>query len=242
MPTLRAPRVPRPLLALALLPLLSLSAITRAQAPAAQPLFANLTMPLDISNAKIGSKFQARLIAPWSGNGCTLRLGALVQGHVSQIERRSKAAPRSSLSLVFDTAECNRQRNTPFNAILIALLGPPDAPPGMGKAPSLTDQAALTGSAATAAPTVAPSPTSGFRSVEASAAMNQDVPVGRTLPTQWKIGMVVDVPMNLTVGTVANTASIVWSTSTNALLEGQTTLILIAIPPSPPAPQPAPAP
>jgi hypothetical protein len=238
MPTFHAARAQRPLLALALLPLFSLSVITRAQAPATQPLFANLTMPLEVSQAKIGSKFQARLIAPWTANGCALRTGALIQGHVSQIERRSKTAPRSALSLVFDTAECNRQRNTPFNAILIALLGPPDAPPGMGKAPSLTDQAALTGSAATAAPTVAPSPTSGFRSVEASAAMNQDVPVGRTLPTQWKIGMVVDVPMNLTVGTVADSASIIWSTTTNAGLEGQTTLILIATPPPPPAPAP----
>jgi len=233
----RAPRVPRPLLAFALLPLLSLT--VTAQAPAApptQPLFANLTLPLDISRAKIGSKVQARVVTPWTGAGCVLRLGALVEGHVSQVERRSKTAPRSAFHLVFDTAECNRQRNTPFNATLIALLGPADAPPGMGKAPSLTDQPALTGSMPTAAPTVAPSPTSGFRSVEASAAINQDVPVGRTLPTQWKIGMVVDCPMNLAVGTGAEGGSIVWSTTTDARLEGQTTLILIAAPPSAPTP------
>jgi hypothetical protein len=175
-------------------------------------------MPLDISRAKIGTHVQARVVTPWTGNGCTLRLGALVEGHVSQVERRSKTAPRSAMHLVIDSAECNHQRGTPFKATLIALLGPSDAPSGMGKAPPLTDT---------------PLPI-GMRSVEAAAAANQYALTGRSVPDQWKIGMVVDVPMNLSVGSGAEGGSIIWSTTSDARLEGQTTLILIATPQPPP--------
>jgi hypothetical protein len=212
---------------LALLPLLNLAATTHAQAataPPVQPLFANLTMPLDVSRAKIGTRVQARVVTAWTGNGCDLRLGALVAGHVAQVERRSKTAPRSAMHLVFDSAECNHQHAAPFKATLIALLGPSDAPYGMGKAPPLTDT---------------PLPI-GMRSVERAADANQYALTGRSVPNQWKIGMVVDVPMNLTVGSGAEAGSIVWSTTTDARLEGQTTLILIATPPPAPAPAPTP--
>jgi hypothetical protein len=217
--------MPHLLIVLALLPLPSLSTIARAQAataPPTQPLFANLTMPLDISRAKIGTHVQARVVTPWTGSGCALRLGALVEGHVSQVERRSKTAPRSAMHLVIDSAECNHQHAIPFKATLIALLGPSDAPAGMGKAPPLTDT---------------PLPI-GMRSVEAAAAANQYALTGRSVPDQWKIGMVVDVPMNLSVGSGAEGGSIVWSTTIDARLEGQTTLILIETPPPPPTPAP----
>jgi hypothetical protein len=103
------------LIALALLSLPSLSALARAQtqaAPLLSPLFANLTLPLDISHTKIGTHVQARIISPWIGNGCNLRVGDLVEGHVSQVERRSKTDQKSAIHLVFDTAECNRHRGT----------------------------------------------------------------------------------------------------------------------------------
>jgi hypothetical protein len=180
-------------------------------------------MPLDISRAKIGTHVQARIISPWTGNGCGLRVGALVEGHVSQVIRRSKTAPTSAIHLVFDSAECNRHRATPLKAILIALLGPTDNPDGMGKSPPLTDL---------------PVPIGGLRSVETASAYNRNFIADHLVPTQWKPGMVFNVPMHLTVGRGAEGGSIVWTTNADARLEGHTTLILIALPPSPPAPTP----
>lgn len=213
--------MPRPLLlhrlsALFSMLLLATACVAIAQTPQpAPPLSATLTMPLDIGRMKVGTQFHAHTTAPWSANGCDLRLGALVQGHVSEVQHKSKTDPRSAFALVIDSAECNHQKPTPFKATLIALLGPSDAPPGMGKAPPLTDT---------------PLPI-GMRSVESAAAANQYAATGRYVPDQWKIGMVVDVPMNLTVGKGVDGGSVIWSTTTDARLEGQTTLILLATPP-----------
>jgi hypothetical protein len=137
------------------------------------------------------------------------------------VVHRSKTIPRSSLRLVFDRAECNHQRDTPFPATLIALLGPSDAAPnGMGKAPPLTDIPLAIGTGA------------GLRSVESAADANQYALTGRSVPNQWKIGMVVDCPINLAVGSRAEYGTVVWSTTTDARLEARTTFILVATPPS----------
>jgi hypothetical protein len=187
-------------------------------------------VPLDIAHAKIGTHVQARIVTPWTANGCSLRFGALVEGHVSQVTHRSKTAPRSALRLVFDTAECNHQRGVPLPAILIAVLGPSDATPsGLGKAPPLTDTPLPIGTGA------------GMRSVETASEANQYALTGRSVPDRWKIGMVVDSPMNLAVGASAERGSIIWSNTTDARLESQTTLILVATPTSAPA-NPAPRP
>jgi hypothetical protein len=89
------------------------------------PLLADLTLPLDISRAKVGTRVQATVDNPWSGNGCNLRKGALIEGHVSQVEQRTKTSKRSAFSLVFDKAECDHHKGTPFKATIFALLGPP---------------------------------------------------------------------------------------------------------------------
>ena len=199
------------------LSLLMLTAAARAQTPAApaasaaptQLLAGVLTMPLDASRAKVGTKFQANATADWSGYGCNLRVGAVIDGHVSQVERHSKASPRSSLVLVLDSAECNRKKGTPFKASIIALLGPPDAPSGMGKGVPLTDV-----------------PNQISRSVEGAAQANPTFTVEHSIPSVWKPGMVVDVPMGLTVGAGPADGSTVWTTGTDARLEGKTTFII----------------
>jgi hypothetical protein len=173
------------------------------------PLLANLTVPLDSSRAKVGTHVQARAIEPWSHGGCTLAFTALVEGHVSAVERRTRTDKKSALHIVFDNAECGGKRGTPLNVIVLALLGPYS----MGR--DVTD-----------VPVGAPI---GLRSVEAETAVNRDAPQGRSLPRQWTAGMVVDLPkMNLSVGTGAEGGSIVWAMNTDARIEGQTTLIMMA--------------
>ena len=119
-----------------------------AQAPPPPaPISASIRLPLDISRLKVGSKFHAYVINPWSGSGCDLRVGAFIQGHVSEVDHKSKTDHHSAFALVIDSAECNHQKPVPFNADLIALLGPDtlSGPGGMGKAPPLTNVPASIG-------------------------------------------------------------------------------------------------
>jgi hypothetical protein len=193
-----------------------------AQTPSSPPpLLVNITLPLDISHLKIGSQIRTHVAAAWNASGCQLPLGALVQGHVSNVQKKSKADPQSAFTIVIDSAECNHGKLEPFKATLIALLGPDTltSPGGMGKAPPLTD--------------VPASISGGLRSAEGTASNYTYANRTRSLPSEWKVGMVIDTPMNLTVGKGAEGGSVIWSTTTDARLEGQTTLILLADTPAP---------
>jgi hypothetical protein len=193
------------------------------QTPPPTPLVANLTSPLDVSRAKVGTPVHALVIAAWSSAGCQLAVGALVEGHVSQVDRRSKTDQKSDIHLVFDRAECNKKKGTPLKLTVFALLGP------MGEGRDVTDVPVQSASTSgTAAPDVAPAPTSGFRSVEGATQVNRLAPQGRPVPTKWTSGMVVGLPnMNLTAGTGAEGGSIVWVMNKDARLEAQTTLFLM---------------
>ena len=195
-----------------------------AQAPPpAPPLAASIGLPIDVSQLKAGTQVHAHVTSAWSAYGCQLRVGALVQGHVSELQKKSKTDPRSAFGIVIDSAECNHQKAVPFKATLIALLGPDtiSTADGMGKAPPLTD--------------VPASIAGGMRSAEGAASNYSYAVRSRSVPSEWKIGMVVDLPMNLTVGKGVDGGSVIWSTTTGARLEGNTELFLLATPP-PPAP------
>ena len=91
----------------------------------------------------------------------------------------------------------------------------------MGKAPPLTD---------------VPVPIGGLRSVQTASNVYRNFISEHTLPSNWKIGMVFGVPMNLTVASDAHGGSVIWTTGTDARLEAQTTLILLATPATPQPP------
>ena len=181
-------------------------------------------MPLDASRAKVGTRLQARVAGPWSNGSCELRTGALVEGHVSLVQHRSKTDKRSELHVIFDDAECNRQKPTPLNLILMALVGPAG-----NSGTNVADVPVQGYGGNTAAPNVEPAPTSGLRSVEGATQVNRYLPdATRAMPKEWRPGMVVGLPnMNLIVGTGTDGGSIVWAMNTDARLEGQTTLILL---------------
>lgn len=178
-----------------------------------RPLVANLTSALDVSRAKVGTTVHAYMIAPWSSMGCDLSVGALIQGHVSEVDRRSKTDQKSEIHLVFDGAECNKKKGTPMKLTMIALLGP------FGQGRDVAD-------------TPVGTPIGGVRSVEVPTGVNRLAPApGRSLPREWKPGMVIGLPgMNLTVKTGADGGSIVWADKVDARLEDKTTLIMVATP------------
>ena len=220
---------------LALLSLLGASTVCPAQTPAPPPLpslSGTLPAPLDASTAKVGTHVSVWLTEPWSGNGCDLRKGAVLEGHVAQVQRRSKTDNTSAIHLVFDRAECSRHKGTPFKATLIALMGPfgvapPNGQSGVNQAPSLTEGTA-----------VGPPVSGGVRSVATASANNMNIVRSRNVPAYWKLGMVLDVPgMLLDVGTGVDGASVIRTLNQDARLEAQTLLIFLATP-MPPAPTP----
>ena len=197
------------------------SALTQAQAPATAPLLVNLTFPLDASRAKLGTIWHARVIGPWSDGTCQLAVGAMVEGHVSQVQQKSKADKKSAMHLVVDSAECNRQKGVPLKLTLYAMIGP------VSSGTDVADVPVQGYGSGTAAPDVSQS-SGGFRSVEGATQVNRYLPTGRSLPSRWRPGMVIDLPkMNLAVGAGVDGGSIVWATNTDARLEGQTTLLLM---------------
>ena len=217
------------------------ASITLAQtAVPPRPILANLTFPLDVTNVKVGTRVKARVVQPWSGGSCELRAGVIVEGHVSQLQRRSKTDPRSAIDVVFDSAECTHHSMIPFKATVVALLGPtatsePIGQSGLGQAPPLTGVAPLAlGGGGAAGASVASAPGSGFRSVEAASSVNRLFSQGTTarkLPDHWTSGQVVDVPLTrLAPGLGIAGGSIIWASSHDVRLELATTLILLPTP------------
>ncbi len=196
---------------------------TPAPAPAPapfHPLIASLSMPLDISiRAKPGTRFQATVLQPWRSATCYLRIGAAIQGHISQVDRHTKTTRRSDMHLVFDTAQCDGHHSTPLKMTLIGLLGPdtpsPGGESGVGKDPDLTDVPNSIGG--------------GLRSVSNAVDAHTYALAGRAVPTDWKPGMVFDVP-STTLAMDKDGASVVERADKDVRLEAKTYLILEVAP------------
>lgn len=83
-----------------------------------------LQIPLDTRKLKPGSEVVASVEKTWRGPDCLLKAGATVYGHVTEVSRKSKGQT-TSLSVLFDHADCNGSRQTPFGLQLAALNLPP---------------------------------------------------------------------------------------------------------------------
>ena len=73
---------------------------------------------------KEGTHVTARVVEDWKGADCHLARGALVQGRIVQIGRRSKTEKGSSFEVEFDTAACNGMPFVKYDRTLSALSGP----------------------------------------------------------------------------------------------------------------------
>lgn len=65
----------------------------------------SLKQPLSSRNAKVGQDVTAALEKPVSIDGAALPKGSILQGHVVDVTKHTKATPNGSLTIVFDHAK-----------------------------------------------------------------------------------------------------------------------------------------
>ncbi|HEY4356357.1 MAG TPA: hypothetical protein VGN16_11460 [Acidobacteriaceae bacterium] len=96
------------------------SAGAEREPPLVGALQAKLQVPLDTRKLKPGSEIIASVEKTWRGPDCLLRAGATVYGHITEVNRRAKGQP-TTLNVLFDHADCNGNRQTPFGLQLAAV-------------------------------------------------------------------------------------------------------------------------
>src|ERR1700679_1500620 len=85
------------------------------------PLQADLLAALDAAKLTRGATVLAKARVNWSNPACRLHAGAIVIGHVIDLERRSKQSKGSSVTIAFDHAECDGIV-IPFSFTLFAIV------------------------------------------------------------------------------------------------------------------------
>ena len=85
------------------------------------PIRAELIKNLDVRRVKTGSSVFARVTQDWTGLGCTLRSGAIIEANVEVALPRDKAKSGSQLALSFSKAQCGGNEMTPIELVLAAV-------------------------------------------------------------------------------------------------------------------------
>jgi hypothetical protein len=89
------------------------------------PVQAEFLKPLQVHKVAAGATVFAKVTAEWTGPGCVLHPGAILEGRVETSEP-SKNGSRSTLALSFDRAQCDSSEMQPFRLVLLAAAAPPD--------------------------------------------------------------------------------------------------------------------
>ena len=220
------------------------------------PLQATLDVPLDTSHMVVDAPIFASTRLLWAGPDCTLRPGATLSGRVLAVQSRSKGNSQSSLTLLFDHADCNGQRAVPFALALYALIDTRVTPNEQMFAQGITGtelakpHITLSGSPGT---TTSRSNTisSGASTLAAKPFLMQGA--SDSAPVSVKAGQVLGLEkVKLSVGTGQQGSSILFSTRQDFFVPPKARLVLVALElprtaPStltartPPAPPPPPA-
>ncbi len=90
------------------------------------PIQAELIKTLDVRRIQTGSPVFARVTADWSGLGCALRSGAIIEAKVEIAQPRDKAKNGSQLALSFSKAQCSGNEMAPIDLVLAAVSWTPD--------------------------------------------------------------------------------------------------------------------
>jgi hypothetical protein len=93
------------------------------------PLEAVLLAPLDAGKLVRGAPVLAKARLDWKGPTCVLRAGSVVSGHVVDFEQRSKQNKGSSLTILFDHANCDGHL-VPTGLTLVSLIVTPEIDEG----------------------------------------------------------------------------------------------------------------
>jgi hypothetical protein len=197
------------------------------------PLQADLLAVLDVAKLTRGATVLAKARVNWNNPICHLRAGAIVIGHVIDLEQRSKQNKGSSVTIAFDHAECEGSV-TPFSFTLFAIVAYPKIDEGAPMV-STADVYGRGGMIAGHGGVPMPGPT--------SLGLGSDMLARREetkdqTPATIESGQVVGLKkVRLRVGTGLDGASIVSSPKDNVRLEGATQLVLMPRAAVAPAPQ-----
>lgn len=82
---------------------------------------AELLTRLYVSKLRAGDPVLAKVIDPWERGDCKLRYGSILTGHVAGVETSSKSG-FSSISIGFDTAECNNHPSVALPLTVVTIL------------------------------------------------------------------------------------------------------------------------
>lgn len=216
--------------------------LARAQSPhegldrvlsAQAPLQADLLAVLDAAKLTRGATVLAKARVNWNNPACHLRAGAIVIGHVIDLEQRSKQNKGSSVTIAFDHAECEGSV-TPFSFTLFAIVAYPkidEGAPMVGTADVYGRGGMIEGSGGVPMP----GPTS--LGLGSDMLARREDPKDLT-PATIESGHVVGLKkVRLRVGTGPDGASIVSSPKDDVRLEGATQLVLMPHAAVAPAPQ-----
>jgi hypothetical protein len=94
--------------------------------PGFDPIEAELIADLHARLLKVGQTVYARVTVEWHGEGCVLRSGATLEGHVVSVVPSIKPVKGSEVGLVFTKAQCGDVKMGPFPLLLAAIAAPPD--------------------------------------------------------------------------------------------------------------------
>lgn len=89
------------------------------------PVEAEFLANLRVSQLAPGAKVLAKVTVDWSGPGCTLRTGSILEATVQVADRHSVGTP-SRVALAFTKAQCNGPDLKPLNLLLAAVAQPPE--------------------------------------------------------------------------------------------------------------------
>jgi hypothetical protein len=97
----------------------------------------NLQNWLDAGSIKPGRAFSATAINNWETPNCTIVNDAKVYGHVVDVAKTSKDDKSSSMTLVFDAADCLKKGKLPLPLMVVEVIGPNQDPnkPLLGSMP-----------------------------------------------------------------------------------------------------------
>ena len=194
-----------------------------AQPTPAKPLQAELVAPLDLSRVRIGYPVPVKVETAWSGAGCTLRPGSIVQGHVVGFTRRGKGVKNSQIQVVFNAADCDAHHEDAYRFTLAAIVGQEGSrsatgQSGVSEAQPLADAIgnAIGGAGG------------GLRSISTASAINSNFNLPQVrLPSHIEAGKVVGVHhTELVVGAGQEGATIILGVGRDIRLEQGTVLVL----------------
>jgi hypothetical protein len=89
---------------------------------AQRPVQTELIAPLDAGRLHRGSPVFAKVKFDWDSPGCKLLNGSTVVGYIADLEQKSKQNKGSSLTIVFNKADCDGHVATPVDLIVFAVI------------------------------------------------------------------------------------------------------------------------